>query len=166
MLGDGRNNYQNLRNQEAEICVREQNRKDLQKYRWDDQAQMTNCEMRKGRMMHHSELILLINRLNPAIFAEQSINFTHCLSFYHRDPQSGRQKYLTWIDKGWMPEFSYLLVDWQDIPEEHVIGWRTVLVKLLEEGALTWKQVKEEVDNPRSEINARRWYALTEEYRN
>lgn len=166
MLGDGRNNYQNLRDEEAEICVREQNRKDLDKYRWGDQADMANLEKRKGQMMHHSDLIRMVSRLNPAVFVEQSINFPGCLSFYHQNPMTGQKKYLTWMDKGWMPEFSYILLDWQEIPEQEVIGWRTVLVKLMQRGALTWKQIKEEVDNPRSTANAMRWYAQTEEFRN
>lgn len=164
-LGDGRNNFQNLRDEEAIACVREQNRQMLERYRWDDQQQMTDCEMRKGQMMHHSDLIRLVKRLNPAIFVEQSINYQGCLGFYHQDPNTGQQTYLTWMDKGFMPEFSYLLVDWQDIPEQEVIGWRTVLIKLMKGRALTWNQIKHEVDDPRSTVNARRWYAQTAEFR-
>lgn len=165
MLGDGRNNFQNLRNQEAEICVREQNRKDLQKYRWDDQQDMINLKMRRGRMMHRSELILRVKRLNPNIVVEQQINFDDCLGFYALDQVSGKKKYLSSFSKEWMPEFSYIVLDWQDIPETEVRGWRTVLVRLLKTGGLRWRQVQKEFGDPTSIINALRWFAQTEEFR-
>jgi hypothetical protein len=78
---------------------------------------------------------------------------------------SGKKTYLSSFDKGEMPEFSFILCDYQEIPEQEVRGWRTVLVRLLTLRALTWRQVKEEFDDPISDLNARRWYAETKQFR-
>jgi hypothetical protein len=164
LLGDGPNG-ENLRNGEALAYLHSKNERDLKKYRWGDQEEMTDCQRRIGRRMHHSELARRVKRLNPAIFYEQSINFKDSLGFYHVDPMSGKKTYLSSFDKGEMPEFSFILCDYQEIPEQEVRGWRTVLVRLLTLRALTWRQVKEEFDDPISDLNARRWYAETNQFR-
>lgn len=165
LLGDGPNG-ENLRNDEALAFLADKtDRELLQKYRWHDQAEMTDCERRIGRRMHHTDLALRVTRLNPAIFYEQSINFPDSLGFYHVDPLSGVKTYLSSFDKGWMPEFSFILCDYQDIPEQEVRGWRTVLVRLLSKHALAWRQVQEEFGDPITDLNAGRWYAETKEFR-
>lgn len=164
LLGDGVNGA-NLRDAEALAFLDYKNKQTLKKYRWHDQEEMTDCARRIGQRMHHSELIQRVKKLNPAIFVEQSINFRESLGFYWQDPQSGKQKYLSCFDKGSMPEFSFLLCDYQDIPEQEVRGWRTVLVRLLTEKALKWKQVAEEFGDPITDLNANRWYAETKEFR-
>jgi hypothetical protein len=164
LLGDGPNG-ENLRNEEAVARLHERNRKDLDKYRWDDQDDMINCEKRQGQMMCRSDLIRRVTRLNSRIHVEQSINFPDCLGFYDVNQLTGEKRYLSSFAKGWMPEFSYILLDWQDIPETEVRGWRTTIVRLLKAHALTWRQVYEEFGNPTNPINARRWYAQVEEFR-
>lgn len=164
LLGDGVNGA-NLRNAEALAFNQAKTKRDMLRYRWDDQAEMTDCERRIGRRMHHSDLARRVTRLNPAIFFEQSINFENSLGFYHQDPFTGAKTYLSSFDKGDMPEFSFILCDYQDIPEQEVRGWRTVLVRLLALRALKWKQVEEEFGDPISDLNARRWYAETREFR-
>lgn len=163
-LGDGRNG-ENLRDAEAIAHLNEKNERDLKRYRWHDQAEITDCFRRIGERMHHSELIRRVTSLNAHIFVEQSINYANSLGFYHQDPQTGERKYLSCFDKGAMPEFSFILCDYQDIPEEEVRGWRTVLVRLLTEKALTWRQVKEEFGDPINDLNANRWYAETKQFR-
>jgi hypothetical protein len=164
LLGDGPNG-ENLRNEESLARIQHLTRKDLDRYRWPDQEEMTDFARRCGERMHHSELIRRVNHLNPAIFVEQSINFPDCLSFYHVAPQTGVQTYLSYMDKGDMPEFSCMIVDEKDIPEKEIRGWRTILVRLLTLNALRWCDVKEEFGDPRLEINARRWYAETQPFR-
>jgi hypothetical protein len=164
LLGDGPNG-ENLRNDEAVAYLQSKNEQDLKRYRWHDQDEMTDCQRRIGRRMHHSDLARRVTRLNPAIFFEQSINFKDSLGFYHVDPITGAKTYLSSFDKGEMPEFSFILCDYQDIPEQEVRGWRTVLVRLLTLRALTWRQVEEEFGDPISDLNARRWYAETKQFR-
>jgi hypothetical protein len=176
LLGDGPNG-ENLRNDEALAYLHHKNERDLKHYRWGDQEEMTDCQRRIGQRMHHSELARRVKRLNPAIFYEQSINFPDSLGFYHLDPMSGKKTYLSSFDKvsydidkaifdqGPMPEFSFMLVDHQNIPEQEVRGWRTVLVRLLTLNALSWQQVDEEFGDPINDLNARRWYAETKQFR-
>ncbi len=165
LLGDGPNG-QNLRDAESEARLLELNERDLGRYRWPDQPEMVDAERRAGQRMHHTDLLRRVTRLNPAIFAEPSLNYDDSMGFYHVDPGSGNKRYLSCFLKGDMPEFSSIRTDWQNIPEHEVRGWRTVLVRLLSLRALTWRQVSDEFGDPVSDCNARRWYAETREFRN
>ncbi|HWF05576.1 MAG TPA: hypothetical protein VHA06_17960 [Candidatus Angelobacter sp.] len=164
LLGDGPNG-ENLRNEESLARLQEKTKKDLQRYRWPDQAEMTDFARRVGQRMSHSDLIRRVKSLNPAIFVEQSINYPDCLSLYHVDAISGKKTYLSYMDKGDMPEFSALMVDEKDIPEQEIRGWRTILVRLLSLHALQWRDVENEFDDPISDLNANRWYAETKPFR-
>lgn len=165
LLGDGVNGA-NLRNEDSLAYLRAKNDKDLERFRWNDQADMTNCEKRQGRRMHRSELIRRVRSLNGSIWVEQQINFPDDLGFYDvYPPHTGTPRYLSSFSKEWMPEFSYLLLDWQNIPETEVRGWRTAIVRLLKLGALSWNQVHYEFGDPTEQVNALRWYAQTADFR-
>lgn len=132
-------------------------------YRLDDHEMMKDFERRRGLCLHSSELIHRIQNINPLIFVEHQINFEADWGLY-RDVM-GKQIYLSALPKGWLTEFSYTLVDNRDLPIEERRGWRTVLLKLLAEGAMTWQQVHAEFGDSDDE-NSSRWLAHTAPFRN
>ena len=122
-LGDGQ-----LCFREAMIKAHAEDHKFLERYRLDNHEDLKNAEARAGRRMHSSELARRVTVLEPLIFVEQQINFPDDLGFYMPDV-GGVKRYLSSFPKGWIREFSYVLVDHQDLPCEEVRGWRTILFR-------------------------------------
>lgn len=161
MLGDA---YRNLRGIEALAALREDTDLKLEQYRLTDQDELANAEKRTGCQMHHSELVLRIQRLNSAIRVEQSINFANCLSLYTVSSMTGVYSYLSYVDKGWMPEFTILLLNSRKLPYHQIRGWRTILVRMLNLKALKWEGVRR-VFGDAMNANSSRWERETRPFR-
>ena len=120
-------------------------------------------------MIHHSDLIRRVQKLNPQIYV-QPVSYlpynTDILvtNLAFRAPIRGVDTYLSAFGQGWIREFSIILVDEQDLPCEEVRGWRTVLLRLLKHGALTWEQVRKEFGDSEG-MNSERWRRETWIYR-
>jgi hypothetical protein len=135
----------------------------LQLYRQSDHDWFKDFLRRKGEVMHHSDLIYRLQRLNPHIFVQQSYNFENDWGLY--SSALGRIQFLTGVPKGFLSEFSYALVDDRDLPTEERRGWRTILVYCLLKGALTWEQVIDEFGEPEDGFNEERWMTITADFR-
>lgn len=126
--------------QEAMARSQEKDAEILEKYYINDQADLANADARAGHRMHHSEFMLKVQHLNPEIFIEQQINFPDDLGFYTLDV-AGVKRYLSSFPKGYIREFSYVVLDKQGLPCDEVRGWRTTLWRLLRVGMLSWPDV-------------------------
>lgn len=134
----------------------------LQLYRQSDHEWFKDFSRRKGEVMHSSDLIFAIQRLNPHIFVQQQYNFENDWGLYCS--VMGRVQFLTGLPKGWLTEFSYAFVDDRDLPTEERRGWRTVLVYCLMKGAITWEQVIKTFGEPCDGFNETRWCEATAEF--
>lgn len=132
-------------------------------YRQSDHAWFKDFCRRKGEVMHSSELIFRLQKLNPHIAVQQQYNFENDWGLY--TSAIGRIQFLTGMPKGWLTEFSYALVDDRDLPTEERRGWRTVLIYCLMKGAITWKQILAEFGEPQDGFNETRWCEATAEFR-
>lgn len=94
---------------------------------------------------------------------QHQINFGDDWGFYAA--LASQLVYLSGFPQGWLTEFSYTLVDARDIPSEERRGWRTVLLKLMGRGVISWEQVVEEFGHSDG-LNSERWMIHTEPYRN
>jgi hypothetical protein len=135
----------------------------LATYRQSDHDWFKSFSRRKGEVLHSSDLIFRLQRLNPHIFVQNQINFDQDWGLY--TSALGRVQFLTGLPKGWLTEFSYALVDDRDLPLEERRGWRTVLVYCLMKGAITWEQVLAEFGEPQDGFNEQRWAETTAEFR-
>lgn len=135
----------------------------LQLYRQSDQDWFSNWHRRKGEMLHASDLIFRLQKLNPHIFVQAQVNFPDDWGIY--TSAMGRIQFLTGFPKGWLTEFSYALLDDRDLPTEERRGWRTVLIYCLMKGALTWEQVVKEFGEPSDAWNEMRWQEVTADVR-
>jgi len=135
----------------------------LDQYRESDHDWFKDFSRRRGVMMHSSELIYSLQKLNPHIFVQQQVNFDSDWGLYAE--VGGRVQYLSACPKGFLPEFSYSITDDRDLPVEEKRGWRTILVLLLFKGALTWDQVEANFGDPDDSWNSERWFAATKEIR-
>jgi hypothetical protein len=135
----------------------------LERYRQSDHDWFKNFSRRKGEVIHSSDLIFRLQKLNPYIFVQAQVNFPDDWGIY--TSALGRIQFLTGFPKGWLTEFSYALVDDRDLPLEERRGWRTVLVYCLMKGALEWGQVIAEFGEPQDGFNEQRWCETTADYR-
>lgn len=135
----------------------------LQLYRQSDQEWFSDWSRRKGDVIHASDLILRLQKLNPHIFVQCQVNFPDDWGIY--TSAMGRIQFLTGFPKGWLTEFSYALVDDRDLPTEERRGWRTVLIYCLMKGALTWEQITKEFGEPSDSWNEMRWQEVTMDVR-
>ena len=135
----------------------------LQTYRQSDHDSFKDFARLRGEVMHSSDLILKLQRLNPHIVVQSQYNFPLDWGLY--SSALGRIQFLTGMPKGWLTEWSYALVDDRDLPTEERRGWRTVLVYLMFKGALLWKQVVREFGEPQDSFNDTRWQEATADFR-
>jgi len=135
----------------------------LQRYRQSDHAWFKDFSRRKGEVLHSSDLIYRLQKLNPHILVQSQYNFENDWGLY--TSALGRIQFLTGLPKGWLTEFSYALVDDRDLPTEERRGWRTVVIYCLMKGAITWDQVIAEFGEPQDGFNEQRWQEATAEFR-
>jgi hypothetical protein len=135
----------------------------LNRYRQSDHDWFKDFARRRGVVMHSSDLIFRLQRLNPHIAVQSQVNFPDDWGLY--SAAIGRMQFLTGMPKGWLSEFSYSLVDDHDLPTEERRGWRTVLIYCLMKGALTWEQVVAEFGEPTDGYNEERWMSVTHDFR-
>jgi len=135
----------------------------LQTYRQSDHDWFKDFSRRKGEVMHSSDLIFDLQKLNPHIFVQQQVNFDKDWGLY--SSAMGRVQFLTGLPKGWLTELSFSLVDDRDLPVEERRGWRTVLVYCLVKGAITWEQIMVEFGDPQDGFNDYRWQEVTASFR-
>lgn len=114
-------------------------------------------------MIHSSEFIYRVQKLNPLLFVQHQINFPDDWGLYIEI--LGRPIYLSGFPKGWLTEFSYSLVDERNLPTEERRGWRTVALRLMAKGVLDWQTVISEFGDSEG-FNSERWLIYTAPYRN
>lgn len=134
----------------------------LDLYRQSDHDWFKDFNRRRGEVMHSSDLIYSLQKLNPHIFVQQQINYPDDWGLY--TSALGRVQFLTGVPKGWLTEFSYSLVDARNLPTEERRGWRTVLIYCLMKGAITWEQLLAEFGEPDG-FNEQRWMETTADIR-
>lgn len=143
----------------------EQTDRMLQQYRLDDHEALKNAETRIGKPMLHTELIQRVSKLtHNRVWAEDSRNDSKVSGFY--TVREGVKHFLGAFDKGPLPEFSFILTDSADLPVKEKRGWRTVLVRLLKQGVLTWSQVISGFGDATHSVSSGRWNFNTREFRN
>lgn len=134
----------------------------LDTYRLSDHEAFRDFERRKGEVLHSSRFIARLKRLEPRLVIQQQINFPDDWGLYFQ--MNGKLLFIAQVSKGWMTEFSWCVVDDRNLPDVPHWGWRTVLLRLLSRGILTWKQVSEEFGDP-ANANTDRWHIYTDPFR-
>ncbi len=131
----------------------------LETYRLYDHNDLKDFHKRSGRWIHSSELIYQVTRLNPRIITEQQLNYPNEWGFYL--DVCGRKKYVSGFPKGWLREFTAIVVDQRNLMDgDEIRGWRAVLVRLMGLGLLSWAQVIETFGNSEG-ATSERWQRFT-----
>lgn len=125
---------------------REDTKKQASQYRIPDQEMLEDREMAQGWPMDWREFVRRVSKLNPRIqfLAGAHPRFAQ-VRFAKGD---GESEYVSGFYLGRLTEFSYVAVDDMGLPVNDPLlqaqcrGWREVLLKLIQKGALTEKQVE------------------------
>jgi hypothetical protein len=121
----------------------EQTEKDLARQRFPDQEDFKKAERRMGKRMLHTEFIKRVLSLNKSLIYQDSKGAKGSGAFYL--VQNGVLIYTgACFRKGWLPEWTIIKTDAADLPtaEGLTYGWRTVLQRLLQKKAITYRQVE------------------------
>lgn len=160
--------------EEHTLRLREKNMRSeaLKRQRGKFQDDYRNSEARRGRLMHHSELLLRIQRMASDLYIKDG-NIVGDLALYQVFPQAQKRlegrdyKYLGYMPTGWLPEFSIYQFDKvRDLKvREDQRGWRSVLLRLIKSGVLTEEQCNREFGSACGEA-ATVWRRTLWEWRN
>lgn len=159
--------------EEHTLRLREKNLRSeaLKRQRPAHQEDYKNEEARRGRLLHHSELLCRLQRLVPDLYVMDG-NIVGDLAVFRVYP--GPQKrlgerdfeYLFYMPTGWLTEFDLNEFDNRDVlVRAKQRGWRTVLLRLIRTGMLTHEQCDREFGQalgPASTL----WYRTLWEWRN
>lgn len=136
---------------------------ELTRYRASDHDWFADFSRRRGEMMHSSDLIFRLQKLNPHIFVQSQVNYPEDWGIY--TSALGRVQFLTGFPKGWLTEFSYAIEDERELPVEEKRGWRTVLIYCVMKGALAFDEAVGEFGEPSDSWNESRWMEVTADIR-
>lgn len=110
--------------------------KDYKFYR-QDEDELGNEELRRGLVMNCMEFLDKLNTLIPAYLSSRILKGLSGLAVLHH----GEWKYVCSVQVGYMHEYSSLHFDSHGLPlNEKWRGWRTVLLRLIQNGFITEQQ--------------------------
>lgn len=139
-LGDTR-----LNAEEGLAKIKEENLRQAAANKIADQDLLEDTKAALGMPMQPSDLILKLQKLNPSILIQKGgVKNAVAVRFPKFDSETGKveQTYITgfYMDAP-LPEFSSVVVDRRGLPFRELRGWRSVVLALVNAGALTLKQV-------------------------
>jgi hypothetical protein len=154
--------------QEALLRAFEETDRRLQVYRLTDHEELKDTKARFGYPLSFVELIRRVRKINPALWVEDSINMPGHCGFYRykrpKQPDDPDKEFLAAFPKEVLPEYSIVLVDKADLPIKEMRGWRTVLLRLIQQKALLLQDVLIAFGDACS-ISSSRWRQYTQNYR-
>lgn len=146
-----------LSHEEGVAKLKEGNRQLASAHKIPNQTLLENKDMAQGAEMHPADLIRRIVKLNGELIVEQGgiPNAVAVRKFALDEDGVLAKKYLTgfYVDRA-LPEFSSVICDNNGLPIREIRGWRTVLLALMNAGALTYEQVKTEFGEPHGQRNS------------
>ena len=147
----GKTSSQNV----EELCrQKELTRNSVKEYKFYRQDELTTEEGKKGHVLHCLEFLKILEKVRPAYMSANIRKGLTGLAVYHPvdelDAETGQMKRVDWhyvcaVQVGFMWEYSVLHVDPRTgLPlNEKWRGWRTVLLRLIQQGHLTEQQALE-----------------------
>jgi len=121
----------------------------VQAQRWAHQDDYRNDAARVGRPMRSADFVNILQRLIPTLYItdgriEGDLAVFQTYGQPQPDLDGNTFRYLFYMPKGTLPEFSlYLFDEERDIPiKEKLRGWRTVLLRLIKCGLISEEKVE------------------------
>lgn len=107
-----------------------------------DQKILENQDMARGRELDPAELITKIQKLNPAIvIMKGGVRNAVAVYIADRANESGLRYVSGFYIDNRLPEYSSVTTDQFGVAHKEIRGWRTVLLALINAGALSREKV-------------------------
>ena len=117
--------------------------KQLQPYRYPDQAEFVDIERQNAKGLWSSELVRRVLKLNRKLIVQDSKNAPGCAGFYKMV-----FGHLTFTNAsfrhGFVPKYTLMKEDKAGLATEFTYGWTTVLMRLIKSKDLKYQQVTKE----------------------
>lgn len=130
---------------------REENYAAAEEYRWASPEEYSDIDARMGRIMHSSELIVILrDKLKlKCWYAEHPQKDK--LTLLVQDSEYAKPEVGCWVQSGYMPELTVMGFDSHGVPlAERYRGWRTVCLQLILRGSITEDQVNKYFGPPKN----------------
>lgn len=147
--------------------LREDNAVLDQKFKIYGQAELEKTTMECGTPMAYQNLIRLITRINPSIICEDG-GYPNAIAVripgIQADGTYGK-RYVTGFQKEVLQEFSGMRTDERGRPHREVRGWRTVVLALIRQHIISYKNAVDVFGEPNGS-RAGRWQQLLRDNKN
>lgn len=162
---------QDYKNYAREAFAREKEISDemVERYRMDDQEDLTNAKARMVNQMSTDEFMrkLRTNSVCPVKCFTVYNGLQGTVGLWCLPPKlTGRARYVSYIRTPFMYEWSLLLLDNHNLPKGELRGWRTVLSELIKSEILTEWQAHQIFGQPSGNKCFRRYRETLWEIRN
>lgn len=135
----------------------------MEKFKIPGQAMLENKEMALGNPMSYQDLIRLLQKMNPAIICEDGGVKGAIAVRIPGDLGDGEgtfgKRYVTGFYKEVLPEFSSVNTDDRGTAKRHNRGWRTVVLDLIKQGVVSYKDAVDVFGEPNGQ-RAGRWQEI------
>jgi hypothetical protein len=146
------------RDRDSIAQMKEKIRKGREQFKLPNQSFLENTDMALGGPMDPRDFIRRLLKMEPKLLIEPG-GYSDCVRVgiptIDDDPLSPTHGTLvpTWLSCGFLvdrrlPEFSSVITDNEGVAKREIRGWRTVLLRLIHVGAITYQQAKKEFGEP------------------
>jgi len=162
--------------------LKEGNAKLVEKQKIAGQAELEDSERAGGPRIPYQELVRKIQKLNsnikvldgsPGSVAIYVLKTNKEIAESANEDNGDRtrsdwfkaHKYVTGCPKEPLPEYSTVTVDERGIAKRELRGWRSILIALIKNRAITYRQAVEEFGDPLTDSRSGRWFEQLQSYR-
>jgi hypothetical protein len=125
--------------------------------RYPDQESFENAQQQTGKALWSYMLVRQVTKLNPNLFAEDSVLVPGCAAFYTVRDQKKVPTGASYR-KGLIPEHTIFKKNAEFDSTHITYGWRTVVMRLVKAGYLTYSQmVKTWGEVPYTDARGKHW---------
>lgn len=166
-LGDSR-----LNPEEGLAKLREENLALAAQKKIQGQDELEDVNRSGGSRMPWKELIFRLTKCNPTLqfrdgtpgnVAAYIPKNRYELAEGDYDPSrsdfGNDHKYISGFPKDWIPEFSHITVDERGLPKREIRGWRTILISMIQAGAITYRDAVKQFGEANGQ-RSNRWHQL------
>jgi hypothetical protein len=164
-LGD-----QRLSLDEANIRERESLLKKASVHKISGQAELEDPDRAAGPRLNYREIIRRIQNINPSIQVREGSPGSVAIYRLKSNREIAEDVhetertfftdhvYVTGMEKDWLPEFAYVVLDTSNLPTREIRGWRSVLIALVKSRAISYASAVEAFGEPYYDQRSKRWY--------
>jgi hypothetical protein len=172
--------HKRLNPEEAVCREREDLLKQASKFRIHGQDELEQADRSGGERLAANELIRRLKKCNKdihfrdgikdnvALYVEKTIEEILESDYISTDPNDHFfrfHKYVGGFPLHDMPEWGHVTVDTSNVAHREVRGWRSVLIGLIKQGAITYEAAIKEFGSPDFDSRATFWFQHLRKYR-